>query len=147
MTNSCHTQDRALTILDHNHMHCIPGMINTLTEAEADAATGLSSLSQSVVGNKPIRGEYVEPHKLVLCSDEVRNDVRMGSKVVRKTRRKRGKCVECGNNTRWYCSTCLPGVRMQHVWCCPDETCFGNKRMCHAKHKKRCLRVDTGDNM
>ena len=139
------SEERALTIMDkrnNNQTGQIPSTINTLTAAEADALTTLSSLSKSV--SQPSSGEnFLMDHPLGVSCDDTYHEVRcvVSGKVRSGKRKRRGKCTECGMNTRYYCVVCEPGVGRRHHWCCPDGS-GSNKRMCHIHHKQKHSKED-----
>ena len=127
-------QERALTIMDSN-ASSFPPIVSTLRRSEVDALTTLSTLSQSI--NHQTTSILAAPnmHPLIMCTDEVGHEVRCVSGTRSGKRRKRGKCSECGKNTRYYCLTCPPTGQRKREWCCPDDT-SANKRMCHSRHKE-----------
>ena len=127
-------QDRVLTIMDSN-ASSVPPIVSTLTRSETDVLTTLSTLSQSIHQQTQSKVAPPDLHPLIMCTDEVGHEVKSigGTRV--GMRRKRGKCSECGKNTRYYCFTCPPTGQRKHEWCCPDDT-SANKRMCHTQHKE-----------
>ena len=135
------SEERALTIMDKqdcNDSGQIPSTINTLTAAEADALTTLSSLSRSASCNPSNVSRLANDHPLGICSDDTYHEVRcmVSGKVRSGKRKKRGKCTECGTNTRYYCVSCEPSKGRRLHWCCPDTT-GSNKSMCHTIHKQK----------
>ena len=127
-------QDCALTIMDGNDSS-VPPVVSTLTRTEADALTTLSTLSRSVNHLRDRSVAAADLHPLIMCTDEVGHEVKGVGGTRSGMRRKRGKCSECGNNTRYYCFTGPPTGQRKHEWCCPDDT-SANKRMCHTRHKE-----------
>ena len=113
----------------------VPPIVSAMTRSEADALTTLSTLSQSINNRSGPRVAPADSHPLIMCTDEVGHEVRGIGGTRSGKRRKRGKCSECGRNTRYYCFTCPPSGQRKHEWCCPDDT-SANKRMCHTKHKE-----------
>ena len=139
------SKETALTIMDrpnHNHGTQIPSTINALTPEEADACTMLSSLSKSV-SQTSSKTKFTNQHPLGVCSDETYHEVKcpVSGKVRSGKRKRRGKCTECGTNTRYYCVACKPGPGRHHHWCCPDTT-GSNKKICHTLHKKKHKKED-----
>ena len=134
------SEERALTIMDHNnntHARQIPSTIDTLTPAEADALTTLSSLSKSRTGCST-GAKFSNDHPLAVCEDDTYHEVKcnLSGKVRSGKRKRRGKCSECHRNTRYYCVVCQPvGGRRRH-WCCPDSG-GDAKRQCHTHHKQK----------
>ena len=134
------SEERALTIMetnDNTQARQIPSSINTLTAAETDALTTLSSLSKSI-SNSSSGATFSNDHPLAVSSDDTYHEVKcnLSGKVRTGKRKRRGKCIECGRNTRYYCVVCKPAVGCRHHWCCPDST-GDNKRMCHSHHKEK----------
>ena len=127
---------RALTIMDNNTVKTVPPMVNTLSSSETDALTMLSTLSASVQPAPLLAPANVHP--LGLCEDEVAHEVhcKQTREMRAGKRRRRGRCKECGRNTRYYCLTCPPTGRRHHEWCCPDTDNFSTKRACHTWHRK-----------
>ena len=103
------SEDRAITILDDCYLppKKIPSLVQTLSLSEADALTTLSSLSQSIVDKKTSDDNQ---HQLTVCTDEIQHEVKcnLTGKIRVGKRKRRGKCSECGNNTRFYCLSCEP---------------------------------------
>ena len=123
----------------HNQQGQIPSTINTLTPAEADALTTWSSLSKSASWTSS-DAKYANDHPLGVCSDDTYHEVKctVTGRVRTEKRKKRGKCTECGTNTRYYCIVCEPRSGCLRHWCCPDTTSNNNKRMCHTQHRQKC---------
>ena len=126
--------------LDSWFAHCYvppktnPSLVQTLSLSEADALRTLSSLSQSTVDKK-----ICNQHLLTNCTDEIQHKVKCNwtGKIRVWKRKRRGKCSEWGNNTRFSCLSCEPQGNRRHYWCGPDYT-PASKRMCHRKHIEKC---------
>ena len=128
-----------LTIMDPQDSHQrgqIPSTISALSPAEADALMTLSGLSRLASSGR--KEQYSKDHPLAVSCDDTYHEVKclLTGKVRSGKRKRRGKCVECGTNTRYYCVVCDPGAGRCRHWCCPNAT-GNNKRMCHTNHKKR----------
>ena len=126
-------QEWALTIMDSNSLPSVPPIVSTLSKPKDDVLTTLSSLSQLV--NNAQNLAPLDLHALIMCTVEVGHEVKGVGGTCCGMQRKRGKCSECGRNTRYYCLTCPPTEQHKHEWCCPDDT-SANKQMCHTQHKE-----------
>ena len=69
-------------------------------------------------------------HCLALSDDVVTHSVGRGTKKRIGKRKRRGKCLLCGQNTRYYCTGCQPTNKRKREWCYSDD----NGQQCLTKH-------------
>ena len=95
----------------------------------------ISSLTQPSVDGTTIMSQQkklLDLHRVILCDEEVVHIYGKGTNLKNGKRKRRGKCMICGVNTRHYCAGCEPDCKRKKAWCCSDD----KKRKCFTEHIK-----------
>jgi hypothetical protein len=100
--------------------------ISQVSELTGDPGDALLAWSKKQIALLTLEKE----HSLTLCDELIAYKVGKGKKQRQGKRKKRGKCMICGNNTRHYCEGCQPSCKRKRQWCCSNDV----KRQCHVKH-------------